>query len=398
MQQRTYLLFITSFVPDPVLKAGMANIHTQRMTGWLLVASLAGIGVFAQGRSAADISLPNPYEAIEQRLTLPAGRMLGSSSSVDMDPDGISVWVADRCGAGSCLGSTLAPVFKFDAAGTTLKNFGAGMFVYPHGIHVDTQGNVWVVDGQSSTAPRGRGGRGGRGAAGAAPASESAPPSAPSAPMGMQVIKFSPDGTVLLRLGTPGVSGTDGTHFNRPSDVVTAPNGDIFVADGHGGEDTNARIVKFTKDGSFVKAWGRKGSAPGEFDTPHGITIDSKGRIFVADRANSRIQIFDQEGTFLDQWRQFGRPSGVHIDRNDVLYVADSESNTPNNNNEFLRGIHVGSARTGVVAAFIPDPMGNIDEGTYLITSGAEGVSADKNGVIYGSQVRPFGLFKYVKK
>ena len=105
-----------------------------------------------------------------------------------------------------------------------------------------------------------------------------------------------------------------------------------------------------------------------------------------------------REGTFVAQWKQFGRPSGVHIDKNDVLYAADSESNTPNNQNEFLRGIHVGSARTGAVTAFIPDPMGNIDEGTYLITSGAEGVAADKNGAIYGIQVRPFGLFKYVKK
>ena len=312
-----------------------------------------------------------------------------------MGPDGTSVWVADRCGAGSCLGSNLAPVFKLDAAGNTLKNFGAGMFVYPHGIHVDRQGNVWVVDGQSSLAPRG--GRGGRGAAVAATV-ESASPPAPKVPMGMQVIKFSPDGVVLLRLGTAGVAGTDAAHFNRPSDVVTAPNGDIFVADGHGGEDTNARIVKFSKDGTFVKAFGRKGTAPGEFDTPHGIAMDSQGRLFVADRANSRIQILNQEGAFLDQWKQFGRPSGLYIDKNDVLYVADSESNTPNNNNEFLRGIHVGSARTGVVTAFIPDPMGNIDEGTYLITSGAEGVAADKDGVIYGSQVRPFGLFKYVKK
>ena len=115
---------------------------------------------------------------------------------------------------------------------------------------------------------------------------------------------------------------------------------------------------------------GPAGVGPGEFDAPHSITIDSRGRMFVADRANSRIQIFDQDGTFLDQWKQFGRPSGVYIDKNDVLYVADSESNTPNNHNEFLRGIHVGSARTGVVTAFIPDPMGNIDEGTYEITSG----------------------------
>jgi sugar lactone lactonase YvrE len=371
----------------------MANGQAQRLTGWFLVTALAGITGLAQNRSDADKKLPNPYQTIEHYFKMPAGRTLGSSSAIDIDPDGTSVWVADRCAAGSCLGSDLAPVFKFDAAGNVVKNFGGGMFVYPHGIHVDRQGNVWVVDGQSNMTSRGRGGRGAAASSAPAPA-----PAAPKVPMGMQVIKFSPDGTVLLKLGTAGVPGTDGAHFNRPSDVVTAPNGDIFVADGHGGDDSNARIVKFTKDGTFVKAWGHQGSGPGEFDAPHSITIDSQGRLFVADRANSRIQIFDQDGKFLDQWKQFGRPSGVYVDRNDVLYAADSESNTPNNHNEYQRGIHVGSARTGVVTAFIPDPMGNIDEGAYVVTSGAEGVAGDKNGVMYGVQVRPYGIFKYVKK
>ena len=369
------------------------NKRSWRITGWLVAVSLAGITVLAQGRSDADKKLPNPYQTIDNYFKMPPGRTLGSSSSIDVDPDGTSIWIADRCAAGSCLGSNLAAVFKFDAAGHVVKNFGKG-FVYPHGIHVDRHGNVWVVDGQSNM-NTGRG-RGGRGAADGTAAS--APPPAPQVPAGMQVTKFSPDGTVQLKLGTPGVKGTDGSHFNRPSDVVTAPNGDIFVADGHGGDDSNARIVKFSKDGTFVKAWGRRGSAPGEFEAPHSITIDSQGRLFVADRGNSRIQIFDQDGTFLDQWKQFGRPSGVYIDQNDVLYAADSESNTANNHNEYLRGIHVGSARTGVVTAFIPDPMGNQDEGAYVITSAAESVAADKNGVIYGIQVRPYGLFKYVKK
>jgi sugar lactone lactonase YvrE len=358
-----------------------------------MVLAAGGWIVLAQERSAADKALPNPYRTVENLFKMPEGRAWGSSSAIEIAPDGKSIWVAERCGANSCFNSNIDSVFQFDLNGRVLRNFGAGMIVYPHGIHVDRQGNVWVVDGQTNM----NGGRGrgrGRGDAAAAPV---APPPVPAVPMGMQVIKFSPDGKVLLRLGTAGVVGSDESHFNQPSDVVTSANGDIFVADGHG-NDSNARIVKFTKEGVFVKAWGHKGSGPGEFDTPHGITIDSRGRVFVADRENSRIQIFDQDGKFLDQWRQFGRPSGLYIDKRDILYAADSESNTPRNHNEFNRGIHVGSARTGVVTAFIPDPLGNQDEGPLVVTSASEGVTADEAGNLYGIQVRPFGLFKYEKK
>jgi hypothetical protein len=369
-------------------------VRRSMIAGTAMVLAAGGWTVLAQERSAADKALPNPYRTVENLLKIPEGRTWGSSSAIEIAPDGKSIWIAERCGANSCFNNAnLQSVFQFDLDGRLLRSFGAGMIVYPHGIHVDRQGNVWVVDGQTNlNSGRGRGR--GRGDAAASPAP---PPPVPAVPMGMQVIKFSPDGKVLLRLGTAGVAGTDESHFNQPSDVVTSANGDIFVADGHG-NDSNARIVKFTKDGKFVKAWGQKGSGPGEFDTPHGITIDSRGRVFVADRENGRIQIFDQDGKFLDEWRQFGRPSGLYIDGNDILYAADSESNTPRNHNEFNRGIHVGSARTGVVTAFIQDPLGNQDEGPLVVTSASEGVTADRNGNIYGIQVRPFGLFKYEKK
>src|SRR5205814_4906592 len=143
------------------------------------------------------------------------------------------------------------------------------------------------------------------------------------------------------RLGQAGVAGDGSDTFNQPSAVVVAPNGDIFVADGHGGENTNARVVKFTKDGRFIKTWGKKGTGPGEFDTPHAIAMDSQGRVFVGDRANSRVQVFDQNGKLLEIWRQFGRPSGLYIDPNDVMYSADSESNPPRNPG-FKRGIRIG--------------------------------------------------------
>ena len=322
-----------------------------------VIACLAGVAI---GYAQAD--LPNPYRTVENWFELSDGRMWGSTSAVEIDRDG-NLWVAERCGANSCAGSNLPSILKFDTSGKLLKSFGEGMFVFPHGIYVDQQGNVWVTDGQ---------GKDGK---------------------GQQVFKFSPDGKVLMTLGKAGVAGDGPDTFNQPSDVIVAANGDIFVADGHGG-NTNARIVKFSKDGKFIKTWGKKGTALGDLDTPHALAFDSKGRLFVGDRANNRIQIFDQDGKFLDQWTQFGRPSGLYIDKNDVLYVADSESNTARHPG-WKRGIRVGSAKDGTVQAFIPDPEPDPDRAT---TSGAEGVAADAQGVVYGAEVGPKGLKRYVKK
>ena len=256
-----------------------------RMLGIAFVAAI----VVPQARAHAQAGdPPNPYRTVENWAKLPDGRKWGQTISVDIDRDGKSIWVFERCGGTSCDGSDVAPILKIDPSGNVTKSFGAGMFVFPHGLHVDRDGNVWVTDG------RGKGAK------------------------GHQVHKFSPDGKVLMTLGKAGVTGDGLDTFNSPSDVLVAPNGDIFVADGHGGE-TNARIVKFSKDGTFIKAWGKKGSGPGEFNVPHRLAMDSSGRLFVGDRSNNRIQIFDQDGKFLAEWKQFGRPSGVFIDRNDYL-------------------------------------------------------------------------------
>jgi streptogramin lyase len=198
-----------------------------------------------------------------------------------------------------------------------------------------------------------------------------------------------------MTLGKAGVVGDGPDTFNSPSDVLIAPNGDIFVADGHGG-DTNARIVKFSSDGKFIKSWGKKGAGPGEFNVPHRLAMDSQARLFVADRANSRIQIFDQDGKFLAEWKQFGRPSGVFIDKNDVIYTADSESNNTQNPG-FKRGLYIGSAKDGKVTAIIPDPL-PVKEGSGPGTgSAAEGVAADADGVVYGAEVDARKLMRYVK-
>jgi sugar lactone lactonase YvrE len=326
--------------------------------------------VFARGghaqTDAAPNSQPNPYRTIENFLQLPEGRKMGSTSSIGFDSNG-NIWVADRCAANSCAGSDLAPVMKFDRSGKFLASFGAGMFVFPHYLLVDRDGDIWIVDGQ---------GRNGK---------------------GQQVFKFSPEGKVLLTLGKAGVGGDANDEFNQPSAVAIGRNGDIFVADGHTGANTNARIVKFTKDGKFVKTWGKKGTAPGEFDCPHALAFDSQGRLFVADRGNSRIQIFTQDGEFIAQWTQFSRPSGIYIDKNDVLYVSDSESREREgygNHPGWKRGIRVGSAKDGTVVAFIPNPDPNPDASA---TSGAEGIAADTSGAIYGAEVGEKDVKKYVR-
>ena len=261
----------------------------------------------------------------------------------------------------------MPPVLKFDASGKLLKSFGEGMFVFPHALKIDREGNIWVTDGQ---------GRDGK---------------------GHQATKFSPEGKVLLTLGKAGVAGDGSDTFNQPSAVAIASNGDLFVADGHGG-NTNARIVKFDKTGKFIKTWGKKGTAPGEFDTPHALAFDSRGRLFVGDRANDRIQIFDQDGKFLAEWKQFGRPSGVYIDRNDTIYVSDSESRERDGYGHhpgWKRGIRVGSAKDGTVTAFIPDSFATPENAS---TSGSEGVAADGKGTIYGAEVGQKALKKYVKQ
>jgi sugar lactone lactonase YvrE len=262
-----------------------------------------------------------------------------------------------------CDGSNLDPVLKFDETGKLVKSFGSGLILFPHGLSVDPDGNIWVTDGL---------GKDGR---------------------GHQVFKFSPEGKVLMVLGKPGIAGSGTDEFNAPSAALVAPNGDIFVADGHGG-NTNARIVKFDKTGKFIKTWGKKGSGPGEIDGPHTLAMDSRGRLFLGDRGNNRIQIFDQDGNFIDQWTQFSRPSGVYIDKNDVIYVADSESGSVNKaHGDWKRGIRVGSAKDGTVTALIPDPDENPPS-----TSAAEGVAADAQGNIYGAEVGPKRVMKYVKK
>lgn len=327
------------------------------------VAAVLALSVPASAQNGPTNNLSNPYTRVANWAKMPQGRFWGASAGVDIDPDGKSVWAIDRCGQNSCAGSKVDPILKFDSSGKLVKSFGGGMFVFPHGIGVDRDGNVWVTDGQGKDG------------------------------MGHQVIKFSPDGKELMRLGKAGVAGNGHDTFNMPSDVLVAPNGDIFVADGHGGTSNN-RIVKFDKTGKYIKEWGMKGSGPGQFDIPHALAMDSQRRLFVGNRNNNRIDIFDQDGKFLASWSQFSRPSGIYIDTHDTIYVTDSESESVSKNHDgWKRGIRIGSARDGSVKYFIPDPIDVSDT-----TSAAEGIAVDKDGIIYGAEVGPRTLMRYVMK
>lgn len=306
---------------------------------------------------------PTPPEAGWSRADsafgeLPGERVYGAVSAIYPAPDGRSMWVAERCGANLCAETEVDPVLRFDLEGNRLAAFGAGLMAWPHGMFVEPDGSVWVTD-----------------AVGYAPVPEG---------WGHVIYKFSPQGELLMTLGERGVAGDAPGLFNKPSDVLVAPDGQIFVADGHDAGGNN-RIVKLSPEGEFLTAWGETGTEDGQFRDPHALAMDSRGRLFVGDRGNSRIQLFDQEGNHLATWSQFGRPSGLFIDSNDVLYAADSESNTTRNPG-VRRGIYVGNALTGEVTHFLPDPEPNPDEAG---TSGAEGVAVDARGRIYGAEVGP---------
>lgn len=341
----------------------LANTQMMRAVALpLLAAALLG-----SPAASAQNSAPNPYRTIDNWAKLPAGREWGATSAVYPANDGKNIWIAERCGANICVGSDVDPVMLFDPSGKVIRSFGAGQIVWPHGITVDADDNVWIAD-----------------AVGYAPIPEG---------VGHTVKKFSPNGELLMTLGKEGVAGDGTDEFNKPSDVLVAPNGDIFVADGHE-PPGNSRIIKFDKDGKFLKQWGSVGGDHGQFRDPHALAMDSQGRLFVGDRDNSRIQIFDQEGQHLATWTQFGRPSGLFIDDNDILYSADSESNADRNAG-WKRGIRIGSVRDGFVTDFIPDPEPDQDNSS---TSAAEGVAVDGAGNIYGAEVGPRAIKKYSRK
>jgi len=370
----------------------VSNVARFGFTALMIVicAVMQGIGVQAQQRGGTvqtDKVRPvnsgaNPYRVIRDWATLTLEkRPWGGSNGVAIDRDGKSVWATDRCSPGTspgCLGTKANPVHHFDDSGKEIRSFGGGMFVWPHGIHVDRDGNVWVTDAR-------------------APSTDDLKSYPGEDKKGSVVIKFSPEGRVLMTLGKPGVRGDPPEALTDPTDVVTDPaNGDVYVAESHTDvTDPNlvGRISVFDKTGKFLRGIGKAGTGPGEFRTPHAIEFDSQGRLVVADRHNHRIQVLTKAGKFILEYDDFGRTSGLAIDKNDVTYTADSES-TEKVHPGWQRGIRIGSLADGKVTIFIPPHMtANSSDGAM-----GEGVAVDAAGNIFSAEAQLRGVTKFVKR
>ena len=350
--------------------------------------AVLGAAEAQQNQFTKPPQLPNPYRLVEGWPSLPAnmnGGRWGEVIRVHVHSDG-NIWVFHRCfnivppGSAICIGRGEAnpPILQFDPSGKLLKSFGAGLFAYPHGFTVDREGNLWVSDVNDAPTVLGMSAK-----------------NADGVIMGQEVLKLSPDGKVLMTLGKEGVGGSGTDTFDRPTGVAVAPNGDVFVSDGHNpNKSGNARVMKFDRNGKFIKTWGHLGRLPGDFDEPHDIFLGgSQNRLYVADRRNQRIQVFDQDGASVAQWKQFGEPSSVFVGKDDTIYVgaAFPDPKAPKGQ---LRGIVVGSAKDGSLKAFIPDPAdpNKLDVGTT-----ASGIAADDEGSIYAADVAAHNLRKYVK-
>ena len=321
----------------------------------------------------------NPYHVMRDWAHI-EGRAWGGSNGVAIDRDGKTVWATDRCipeAVPGCVGSKANPIHHFDESGKEIRSFGAGMFAWPHGIHVDRDGNVWVTDARATSADELK----------KFPGEQS---------KGSVVVKFSPEGKVLMTLGKPGVRGNPPEALTDPTYVLTDPtNGDVYVAESH--TDVTdpqlvGRISVFDKNGKFLRSFGKAGTGPGEFRTPHALAFDSKGRLVVADRHNHRIQILTKDGKFIAEYDDFGRVSGLAIGTNDIIYTTDSES-TAKVHPGWLRGIRIGSLKDGKVTTFIPPHKMDSPDGAM-----GEGIAIDPSGkTIYTAEATLLGVTKYTR-
>ena len=307
--------------------------------------------------ATAAVSAGLQWERTTAWAQVPAGRTLGAMSNMGVDARG-HVWVADRCGPQMCTDSPLAPIFEFDANGQYLRSFGAGLFVAPHGIHIDGAGNVWVTDFRAASGK------------------------------GSQALKFRRDGKLLLSLGQKGVTGAAPEQFNVPSDVATTRDGTVYVADGHGA-GTNERIVMYRKGGKYLGSWGKAGAAPGEFNGIHAIAVDQRDRVLVGERGGARVQVFDKSGKLLTEWKQFGAISGLAIGARDRLYVSGTDPSDTT-----LQCIWVADAQSGKIIAHLPGTPNADGKGT----AAPEDIAVDSAGNIYGPDIVTHNIMRYVAR
>jgi sugar lactone lactonase YvrE len=307
----------------------------------ILAVALAAttIVTLAMTRPANVQAADGDYQLVENWAQLPQGMQWGVMSAVDIDSHG-TIYAFKRSEPGEKADAMSSMVMVLDPRGKFLRSWGEHTFSSAHGLRVLRDGFIWITD-----------------------------------KTGDQVFKFSPDGELLMTLGKKGVAGDNNSTdaLNGPSDVVIGKNGDIFVSDG---ESTNTRVVKFSKDGKFIKFWGTKGAGPGELNLPHNIAMDSEGRLYVADRTNKRIQVFDQDGKYLDQMTQFGAPAAIFITKDDTLYVV---AGAPEN--RLTVGTKDGKVLSRVEGLNAP-----------------HWVAVDSSGAVYVAEVAGQSLLKFVKK
>ncbi|NKB33760.1 MAG: hypothetical protein GKR91_11745 [Pseudomonadales bacterium] len=365
-----------------LLKTGLVGLILSVISASAMAQMIRG-SMTESGKPAAHAgqqpinNLPNPYLTQRNFGTLPDARSWGSVSAVNVDIDGVHIWAGDRCGTNQCATTpNINPMVKLDPNGRVVAEFGAGQILWPHGMDVDREGNIWVADARVANENEIR-------------------ENPAAANIGSAILKFSPDGRLLMTIGTPGEVGDPPTHLTDPNDVLIAPNGRIFIAETHGaqfqgepGPNTKSRITMWEPDGTYIGHFGEYGWDDGQFRSPHSLAMDSQGRLFVADRGNNRIQIFTQDGEWLDTWYQFSRISGLYIDpTNDMLYAIDSESDENYNPGGWRKGLRVGNARNGEVLYFIPNHVHAGNTGMGGIGAMGEGVTADAAGNIYAGEV-----------
>ena len=292
--------------------------------------------VYPKPDASAVRSKSGQWNVSDDWATLPAG--LKVETAAPGPPWGVvSAATSDAKGVIYVLRREEIPILAFEK-GKLIKQFGQGLYKWPHGIRVDREGYLWTIDGEDNVVYK---------------------------------MDLSQNNKVVLTLGKRGVTGDNESHdtFNRPTDIAFAPNGDFFITDGYG----NSRVAKFSKDGRFIRTWGSKGTAPGQFNLPHSIVIDSRNRVIVGDRTNKRVQVFDLDGKFLEMWTDLGAPYGLAIARDDTLFTSDADAGT------------ITVSKNGKVLDVIEN-LGRPHE-----------ITLDPSGAIYMGDVRAFRARKIYK-